>query len=221
MRALSVTQEYALCALKENGRIPLLKTTEVTVCLVMSGLLELLECQAVHWDEKGRLKLGRELPDQLEYLRPLYEQIPAEGAITARNLAEQFVFSGTDKNLHLLLGAIGESLKAAGCGDFKREKGLLHEKITFWPEQRAVQQVVDKIRAEFFENGTLSEDVVVLTALLQESGLLKQYFSKYETDTLKMRIQQLEQNEDYAIVAKIIDDIELMMAVVDTASANW
>ncbi len=89
------------------------------------------------------------------------------------------------------------------------------------PEPQAVQRVVDKIRAEFLEDGALSEDVVVLTALLQESGLLKQYFSKYETDTLKVRLQEVKQNEAYAIVAKMIDDIELMMAVVATAGANW
>ena len=221
MKTLSVTQEYTLCALKENGKIPLLKSTEVTVCLVMGGLLELLEQHVVHWDEKGRLILGEALPESLGYLRPLYEQITDRKPMTARALAEKFVFSATDKNLHQLLGALGESLEAAGYGTLEREKGLLHEKVTFLPEPQAVQRVVDKIRAEFLEDGALSEDVVVLTALLQESGLLKQYFSKYETDTLKVRLQEVKQNEAYAIVAKMIDDIELMMAVVATAGANW
>lgn len=79
MKALSVTQEYTLCALKENGKIPLLRSTEVTVCLVMGGLLELLEQHVVHWDEKGRLILSGVLPKGLGYLRPLYEQLTDTG----------------------------------------------------------------------------------------------------------------------------------------------
>ncbi len=61
MKTLSVTQEYTLCALKENGKSPLLKSTEVTVCLVMGGLLELLEQHVVHWDEKRSLDIGRSI----------------------------------------------------------------------------------------------------------------------------------------------------------------
>lgn len=221
MKALSVTQEYTLCALKENGKIPLLRSTEVTVCLVMGGLLELLEQHVVHWDEKGRLILSGVLPKALGYLCPLYEQFTDCRPMTARALAEKLVFSSTDKNLHQLLGALGESLEAAGCGTLTRKKGLLHEKVTFLPEPQAVQRVVDKIRAEFLENGALSEDVVVLTTFLQESGLLKQYFSKYEADVLKARLQELKQSEAYAIVAKIMDDIEWMLAVAASTGANW
>ena len=88
MKTLSVTQEYTLCALKENGKIPLLKSTEITVCLVMGGLLELLEQHVVHWDEKDRLILGEALPESLGYLRPLYEQITDRKPMTGRALGE-------------------------------------------------------------------------------------------------------------------------------------
>ncbi len=49
--------------------------------------------------------------------------------------------------------------------------------------------IIEKIRAELLEDGEISEDVIVLTALMDKVGNLKDYFSKHEQKELKNRIE--------------------------------
>ena len=102
MESLSVTQEFVLCALKEDGKIPLLKATEVTVCLVSSGVWELVHHHAVRYDDKEDLVCAGALPKQVAYLQPLYEQIKEREPVSAHKLVESYVFAATEKNLHQL-----------------------------------------------------------------------------------------------------------------------
>ena len=52
MKDLSFTQEYLLCAFSPKGAIPVMKSTNITTCLVASGLLELLYSHTISIDEK-------------------------------------------------------------------------------------------------------------------------------------------------------------------------
>jgi len=55
---------------------------------------------------------------------------------------------------------------------------------------------------------------------MKNIGYITRYFSKYEADALQLRLKELNQSEAYAIVAKIMDDIELMLTVLANAG-NW
>lgn len=220
MESLSVTQEFVLCALKEDGKIPLLKATEVTVCLVSSAVWELVHHHAVRYDEKDDLVCESVLPEQAAYLQPLYEQIKEREPVSVHKLVESYVYAATEKNLQQLIEAIGARLEELQCGEVVRERGLLHEKVRFHPNQAAVQQVVDKVRDEFFSENTLSHNIVALTALLEESGLLKQYFSKYETDTLRQKLKELANVDEYAFVAGIMAATETLIELIEASGVK-
>lgn len=220
MESLSVTQEFVLCALKEDGKIPLLKATEVTVCLVSSGVWELVHHHAVRYDDKEDLVCAGALPKQVAYLQPLYEQIKEREPVSAHKLVENYVFAATEKNLHQLIEAIGAELEQVQCGEVVRERGLLHEKVRFHPNQAAVQQVVDKVRDAFFSDSALSDNIVALAALLEESGMLRQYFSKFEADTLRQRLKELANVDEYAFVAGIMDNVETLIELIEAAGVK-
>ena len=220
MEPLSVTQEFVLCALKEDGKIPLLRATEVTVCLVSSAVWELIYHHAVRYDEKDDLVCEGALPEQAAYLQPLYEQIKEREPVSVHKLVESYVYAATEKDLQQLIEAIGTKLEEVQCGEVVLERGLLHEKVRFHPDQAAVQQVVDKVRDEFFSEKVLSNNIVALTALLEESGLLKQYFSKYETDTLRQRLKELSNVDEYAFVAGMMDATETLIELIEASGVK-
>ena len=55
--------------------------------------------------------------------------------------------------------------------------------------------VIEKIRAELLEDGDVSEDVIALTVLLDKSGQLKEYFSKYEQKELKEKLEVIRKSK--------------------------
>jgi len=76
-----------------------------------------------------------------------------------------------------------------------------------------VTKVVEKLRAEFLEEGTVSDETIVLGALLNKSGLIKKYFSKYETQKLNNRLKEIKQSEAGALIKKMIDYIDTWIAI--------
>lgn len=153
-------------------------------------------------------------------MQPLYEQIKEREPVSAHKLVESYVFAATEKNLHQLIEAIGAELEQVQCGEVVRERGLLHEKVRFHPNQAAVQQVVDKVRDAFFSDSALSDNIVALAALLEESGMLRQYFSKFEADTLRQRLKELANVDEYAFVAGIMDNVETLIELIEAAGVK-
>ena len=54
----------------------------------------------------------------------------------------------------------------------------------------------------------MSEEMIVLAALLDTGGLLKKYFSKYEADQLKKRIKEVRKSEEGAMIKSMMDYVE-------------
>ena len=189
MKDLSVTQQYLLCALKKNGRLPIFGI-EKTVCLSASGVLELLMEEVLAFDGK-KLTIRTSLPAEKAYLHPVYEMVEKKQPVKFEKVVEYFSVTLTDKHLRELIDRVGESLAEAGC--VRREKGgLLGERNLYIPEESAVDAIVQNIRAEILEDGALSEDIVALTALLNKSGDLQKYFSAYEKNDLKRRLREIK-----------------------------
>lgn len=64
--------------------------------------------------------------------------------------------------------------------------------------------VIEKIRAELLEDGDVSEDVIALTVLLDKSGQLKEYFSKYEQKELKEKLEVIRKSEAGTTVKELL-----------------
>lgn len=90
------------------------------------------------------------------------------------------------------------------------------DKVKYVPNQTKVTSIIEKIRAEFLEEGVISDDTIILSALLDRSGIIKNYFSKVETAKLKERLEEIKNNESYTMIKKILDDIVAVIVVVSS-----
>ncbi|MDR2156235.1 MAG: GPP34 family phosphoprotein [Clostridiales Family XIII bacterium] len=214
MKALSFTQEYFLCAINENGNLPVLDS-EISVCLLAGGIMELTRQGYIGHDEKKRFAAAKPWDDTLPYLKPLYDTVAAfkkpqkiDGIVGAYE-------TSLKKPFPELLSALGTSLVAAGYADEQGVRGLLKDKpgyVRYVPKPEAVTHIIEKIRAEFLENGVISDETLCLTALLDGSRLIRRYFSKVERDTLKKRLKEVRESEAYASIREFVDASDGAMA---------
>ena len=100
--------------------------------------------------------------------------------------------------------------------DVKEKGGFMNGKTLYIPNEADVDHIVQNIRAELLEDGEISEDIVVLTALLNKSQDLQRYFSSYEKQALKKRLAEIKENPQNELIHKAteyIDTLFLMFIV--------
>jgi hypothetical protein len=208
MQTLSYTQEYFLCAL--NGKRNL-NSTDIA-CLLAGGIAELRANGYFIRAEKDKLVAGKAWDDALPYLASLYERIVG---LKRPQTAGEIAINYSGKETKQLHAALGASLVAAGCADEASKKGLFREKTVYVPSEQAVKRAVYKIRAAFLEDGAMADgQEVYLAALLESGGLIRNYFSKFEADTMKQRIKDLCKSEAYASIRETLDEFEQYIAAI-------
>ena len=162
-----------------------------------------------------KLSVQASLPQEKSYLRQVYDIVAKKQPIKFENAIEYFSFNFTDKYINGLVEDIGESLAELGC--VRKEKGgFMNGKTLYIPNEADVDHIVQNIRAELLEDGEISEDIVVLTALLNKSQDLQRYFSSYEKQALKKRLAEIKENPQNELIHKAteyIDTLFLMFIV--------
>jgi hypothetical protein len=212
MKNLSFTQEFFICALKPQGNTTLTNSVERFTCLVAGGLMELLLHEYVTLENK-KVIIKKELTPEKVYLNSIYELIKNNKPMKLEYIAEKYVFA-FNKLPDELFKSIGMSLVEDGYVTVESNSGLFKNKDRFIPEEKEVTKVVEKLRAEFLEEGNVTDEVIVLGALFHKSGLIKQYFSKYEIQKLGDRLSEIKNSEAGVIVKQIMDYIELWIALI-------
>lgn len=213
METLALTQEYFLCTVGDKGRYSSLDM-EKGVCLVAAGVLELLIQDVFRLDGK-RLSVQGQLPEEKAYLESLYQFVKRKQPVKVETVVENYSFTFSEKNITQLTEDVGNSLAQSGCVSLKKG-GLFGCKSLYLPDAQSRDTVIQKIRAELLEDGELSDDIIALTALLNKSGALSQFFSAYEKKDLKRRLNQIKDSTQNEVVTKMIEYVEtlLMMIVV-------
>ena len=215
MKNLSLTQQYLLCTLKKNGKLPSFGIEKV-LCLSASGVLELLMDDVLAFDGK-KLTVKTSLPQDKEYLYPVYDAVKRKQPVKFETIVEYFSVSLTDKHINELIDAVGESLLKADCVQ-KEKGGLFGGKNLYIPNEADVDIIVQSIRAELLEDGEISEDIVALTALLNKSGDLQKYFSAYEKKDLKKRLKEIKDNPQNEMIKKAADYIDSLFLLIVVAA---
>ncbi len=213
MVELSLAQEYFLCALGNKGRISSMDLSKMT-CLVASGVLELWMDGLVNLDG-NQISLQAPLPEEKRYLRSLYELIDKKQPVKMETIAQEYSFTFTDRNINRLMEDIGESLEKKECIR-KETGGLFGGKIYYYPDPLVLDGIIQNIRAELLEQGTLSHDIIALASLLDKTGDISQYFSAYEKTDLKARLKEIRTAPEYQVIKTMLDYIELLFIVAVT-----
>lgn len=119
MKNLSLTQQYLLCVLNKNGKLPTFGLDK-TLCLSAAGVLELLMEDALDFDGK-KLTVKSPLPEEKAYLRPVYQVVEKKQPVKFESVVEYFSLAFTDKHMNELIDSIGAALvQKAACKEKKR-----------------------------------------------------------------------------------------------------
>ena len=214
MKNLSTTQQYFLCILKKNGKISSLEM-EKTTCLAASAVVELLMEDILAFDGK-KLSVQVPLPQEKSYLRQVYDVVEKKQPVKFENVIEYFSFNFTDKYINRTGGRHWRITGRTRAASGRNRGGFMNGKTLYIPNEADVDHIVQNIRAELLEDGELSEDIVVLTALLNKSQDLQRYFSSYEKQALKKRLAEIKENPQNELIHKAteyIDTLFLMFIV--------
>ena len=209
MKDLSIIQKYLLCAVNEKGILSSLGT-EKPVCFVAAGLLELqLEgCLAL---EGKKAEVTGSLPEDQQYLRPLYDFIAEKSPVKIEKIVEAYRIAFTDRRMNELLAAVGGSLAALGMVE-EGKAGLLGTKAAYVPTREAVRSVVEELRSELLEEGPVTEDAAALTVLLDRGKCLKPYFSQFEQKEMRQKLKSLADSPEGQMVKAMVEHIETLIA---------
>ncbi len=211
MKNLSITQEYLLCSLNEKGKLPVLNS-EIPVCVLAGGLIELLASNCIKADEKNKISVVGKLSEDQFYLKSLFDSLNKSKPIKIEEIANEYVLSFTGKRMNTLLTDIGNSLAGKGCAT-NEKYGFFGNKSGFVPNSEEVDKVIQKIRAELLESGTVSEETAALVSLMDKSNQIKKYFSKYESEQLKARLTEIKKAPSSQFIKQMIDYVNEIVAV--------
>lgn len=210
MNELSLSQEYMMCALSDKGKIPAMRFDRV-IALAAAAVAELLADDIIELDGK-KLSTARQLPQDKEFLRLVYDHIKAKEPINFKSVVDRYSVSFTGKNPNALFEAVCESLADAGCVK-KAARGIDGSRTAYIPDADALDCIIQNIRAEILEDGRLSEDIAALTALLDKTDDIKKFFSAYERKALKKRLKEIKSDPENEKTAKVINYIDELMTI--------
>ena len=131
---------------------------------------------------------------------------------------DEYMITFTDKALKQLTQSVKDSLEENGMM-IKSEAGLLNKRQILVPSKEARTGVIEKIRAELLEEGEITEDVVILTVLLDQADCLKEYFSKYEQKELKGKLKEIRESSWGQRAKKMTEHIEMLIACIIATGA--
>jgi hypothetical protein len=123
----------------------------------------------------------------------------------AKGVIGVFMSILSNKRFDVLYSAIGDSLVKSRCADAMIKYGLNKKKIRYVPKTEAVRSVIERVRAGFIGDGTLTEGTLCLSALLDKSVLFRSYFSKDEMEIVRKRIEVVQNSEAYAYANALLN----------------
>lgn len=213
MNTHSISQDYYTLVIDDKGNMPALRQNDCNSGLVAAALMDLQLAGAVSLDGK-KILVTAPLPDALMHLMPVYEYL-AEKERTTQKLMSDFCLT-TRTHLKPLLASIGSALVADGCA-IEEDGSRLGNRPAYIPTSAHKNSLVDALKVAAKDLQNLNDHDAALLWILSESKNLKQYFSKYESDTLKTTLKALKDDPENVQLSKIIqlaDDMTSAIAAV-------
>lgn len=218
MKDLSISQEYLLCILNEKGKLPALDFG-IEVCILAGSLFDLIFSECVKIGDDKKIYIDGELNSNLNHLKTLHTFIKESKPMKVDKLASEYIFSFNDKRKKQLINDIGNSLVDLGLATYEKG-GFFANTDCYIPKKEYVDRIIESIRAELLELGNVSDDMIVLVSLLEKSNQIKRYFSAYEKNKLKARINEIKGTNAHKVVKEMVDYIDGLIAVFVAIGAN-
>lgn len=206
MKHLSIFEQYILCSLYKKGKISSFNK-ELRGCIIVAGLLDLLQQKNVAIDEKKQLTILSDLNEDKQYLQPIFDYIKENQPLVFEQFAEHYAVYMTEKWFKEFVLATLKNLEDKAY-IFAEPGEVFHKFIYYHPNKELVDSIIKHMRKEILEQAVISEEVNALVSLLDASFALKQFFAPFETDTLKQQLKKTRETTCAAMVKRIVDDME-------------
>ena len=186
-------------------------------------LIGLLDEEAIRIEEKGKLAVARHHFNGDEASRVMLRILEQAGKKTLKQWIQSFYARG--KNRSQVFQAVVKPLLCNG--DLKEEKvrvWFLIPVSRYVPSAATKDRIVQRIRAELLEEGPITRQTALLTMMLDMSKLLKAYFSEYEQNELRKRLQRLQEEQgdhwkSVHLIRKAIEEFNAVIVSVTTAAS--
>lgn len=207
----TIAQEYFTLVVDENGNMPPMRRDESNAGLVVAGCMDLFLNDIIAW-EKKTITVIKEIPDGLKHIASLYAYLNEKPRSTDKLMNDYC----TGSRIRQLTAEIGESLLAEDAVT-KGEGGIFGPKTIYIPEKEYKDEVVESIKSSVTKDDEITPHDAALLSILKETKSLNQYFSKYESDVLKSKLEEIKknpQNKQLAAMINYVSDMTAIMAAV-------
>ena len=217
MLNLSMVEKFVLCVLDSEKKE---KTSfyggKYPACIIASIFMELLLNEIITLDNKKKIVINKELNIDKEYLKLVYDKILSGKPRNLKKWIEYYVTGFTSKSVKEVVKAAIGALVLNNSLLLEEKKGLFKENVIYNVDKQCLESVIQNVRVEFLQNGTLNKETTILVAIMLQCDLLKKYFSKHEEDKVKERIKEVKKSEEWSdikSVKEVLDELDMMMII--------
>ncbi len=223
---LTITEKYALCMLKEKEKF---YESELTPYLLTSMILEMMLDGSLEVVDKN-IKLIDKIPKdnyniQLYYAikERKFAGILKKADISFRDIITLVCYSFSNKTMKSIIEPLKVKMIEDQLIHVEMKKALFGKKEIIVVNDDKFNCVVEEIRNEILEHDDLSDDIILLSLLLNATKFLKNIFTKYEKEKLDERLKEIQKSEissKVKIAQEVIDDMSVVMAAVLFTTMN-
>ncbi|ONI39178.1 hypothetical protein AN639_10435 [Candidatus Epulonipiscium fishelsonii] len=190
MNDLTLTQQYTLCAMKNNGEFGEWHSEDLM--LEVAAVLELVQRKLIKFRNDQTIKIVDKLNLECSHLQPVYEIIQENEPMEFDELIEEFennynadvkedLFENV-KNILMVKGALVED-----------KNSRWDDEPIWYPKNNVIKLLMEKLRPNSICNA-IGETEALLATLLSDIGVLRKNFSESEIEILKDQVDDMSEN---------------------------
>lgn len=203
MKNITITEKYALCMLKEKKN---LYERELVPHLIISMIVEMILDNNLEVVNRKKVKITNNLPVN-QYNKQLYNIIKdmKKSEVSIKNIIKSICFSFSEKKKKAIIEPLKMQMSENEIISLQKKKMIFRNKKIITLNDASLSAIIEEVRAELLEDGSLTDDIILLASLLNSTKFLKNIFSKYEKEKIKDRLVEIK-NTEIADKVKIAQD---------------
>lgn len=214
---LSVVEQFIILELTGSKFIKnkKVKIGDTKIYLIASIFIDLSLNNKLSFGENQEVIIKDSQLTGIEYNDVVLELIKSKEVMNLKKWIEYFY--SHPKLLKNIYNSIIESFIKKGALEVEKTDSFLStSKKTYIDSKDIGDFLIQKLRAELLEYGNIDTDTMYLATLLDTNKMLMSYFSEYEYQTIKDKMETIYQNEEsnkFKVIKKSITTTEVISIV--------
>lgn len=177
MKELNFVEKYILCLLDNKHQSTLYSSYKYKSCILNACLWQLYLKNLIIFDSNKRLIINKEFSWNNTYIKTIYDSIYESKARILQKLEDDYLHSFSKYSLYFIIDNIISLLIYNNYLTIETKTGIFNEKVFYKPNKDYINIIIQEIKSEILDSDKMSDDIFILYILLNESNILKKYFS--------------------------------------------